>query len=67
MPYNVKVKETRKKLGMSQIELCRKSGVSRPTLSNIERGKINNITIKTLRKIAKALSCRVSDIFTCDV
>ena len=67
MPYNIKVKETREKLGMSQIELCRKSGVSRPTLSNIERGKINNITIKTLRKIAKALSCRVSDIFSCDV
>lgn len=67
MPYNVRVKETRKKMGMSQIELCRKAGVSRQTLSSIEVGKINNVTVKTLQKIAKALSCRVSDIFSCDV
>lgn len=67
MTYNIKVKEIRKKSGMSQIELCRKAGVSRQTLSSIEVGKINNVTIKTLQKIAKALSCRVSDIFTCDV
>lgn len=67
MTYNVKIKEIRKKLGMSQIELCKRAGVSRQTLSSIEGGKLTDVRVKTLWKIAKALSCRVSDIFTCDV
>ena len=67
MTYNVKIKETRKKMGMSQIELCRKAGVARQTLSSLEGGKLTDVKVKTLCKIAKALSCRVSDIFTCDV
>lgn len=67
MTYNVKIKETRQKLGMSQIELCKKAGVSRQTMSSLERGKLKNVRVKTLCKIAKALSCRVSDIFSCDV
>lgn len=62
-----KVKERREELGMSQTELCQKAGVSRQTLSGIEAGKVANVTVKTLQKLAKALSCRVSDIFACDV
>ena len=62
-----KVKERRKEIGMSQIELCKRAGVSRQTLSGIEAGKEVNVTVQTLQKIAKALSCRVSDIFACDV
>ena len=67
MTYNVKIKETRQKMGMSQIELCKKAGVSRQTMSSLEGGKLKDVKVKTLCKIAKALSCRVSDIFSCDV
>jgi len=62
-----KVKERRKEMGMSQTELCQKAGISRQTLSIIEAGKEANVTVQTLQKLAKALSCRVSDIFACDV
>lgn len=61
-----RILEMRKKKGITQEELARKSGVSRAILSGLESGKITTTTTKTLVRIAQALDCTVSDIFFTD-
>ena len=48
---------------MTQAELAKRSGVSRPTISMIETQSLDNIESKTMLKIAIALGKDVSDIF----
>ncbi len=62
-----KILEMRKKLGMTQEELSKVSGISRQTLSDLENVEATNTTTQTLIKIASALNCKVSDIFCPDV
>lgn len=60
----------RKKCGLSQRELCEKSGVNLRTLQQYEmRAKdINKASVSTLMSLASVLSCRVDDLteFTID-
>lgn len=58
-----KLKEMREKKRLSQEELAIKSGVSRSYISQLENGQIVNTTTDTLRKLAQALNCKISDIF----
>lgn len=58
-----KIKERREEEGLSQSELAKKSNVSRTIISGLESGTINVTTTETLLKIAKALNCKVKDIF----
>lgn len=58
-----KIAEKRKEIGMTQIDLAEKSGVSRAIISGLESGKIQVTTTATLLKIATALGCSVSEIF----
>ena len=60
------LKETREKAEMSQEELARESEVSRTIISELENGKTEVTTNKTLEKIAKALNKKVPDIFFID-
>lgn len=62
-----RIKEIRQKQGMSQQELSEKSGVSRAIISNLESGKTEQTTVRTLLKIAKALKSTVDEIFFEDV
>ena len=57
-----KIKEYRKKLGVSQQQLAEKAGVSRTIISGLESGRIQNTTADTIQKIAKALGIAVSKI-----
>lgn len=52
------LRETRKKLGLSQEELSTKSGIPRPTISKIESGD-RNVGIETLMSLAKAMGKQV--------
>ena len=61
MPF--KIKEYRLKMNLSQLELSKKANISRQILSDLESGKEVNTTTSTLKKIADALKCKVSDIF----
>lgn len=61
MPF--KVKEFRQKANITQKELCRRAGVSRQTLSDLESGREVVTTTSTLKKLAEVLNCKVSDIF----
>ena len=60
MPY--KIKELRKKLNLTQAELCEKANVSRQTIIDLENGNGANTTIATLQKLANALKCKVENL-----
>ena len=51
--------------GLKQSALAELAGVSRPAISDIERGK-HLPSVKTARKLAKALKVKVEDIFEAD-
>lgn len=51
----VSLKETRKKLGLTQEELAEKANVPRTTITKVESGKYNP-TLNTLMNIATALN-----------
>ena len=61
MPF--KIKEFREKQNMTQKELCKKANISRQTLSDLESGREVVTTTATLKKIAGALNCNITDIF----
>ena len=61
MPF--KIKEYREKRNLTQMELCKKANISRQTLSDLESGREVNTTAATLRRLAEALDCKISDIF----
>jgi transcriptional regulator with XRE-family HTH domain len=50
-----KIAELRRRLGLTQAALARRSGVSQPMIAQIESGKLNNLTLKTLARTARAL------------
>ena len=61
-----RIKEVREKLGMTQEELEKKSGVSRVTISGLENGTTRNTTTGTLLKLATALDTTIDRIFYVD-
>ena len=62
MPLLNKLKEYRAQKGINQQELGKLVGVSRQTISLIERGDYNP-SITLCRKLAKLLDVSVEDIF----
>ncbi len=58
-----RIKELREKKNMTQVELCKKANVSRQTLVDLESGKEISTTTATLKRLADALDCKISDIF----
>ena len=58
---NLAIPRIRKEKGISQDELAKRSGVSRPTISNLENNPDAITTTDTLQKIAVALDVKVSD------
>lgn len=48
----------REKLGLSQLELARRSGVGQATVSRFENG-LGGVTLGTLARLAAALDCEV--------
>ena len=62
MQYKIKMMREKKK--MTQEALSEKAGVSRAIISRLESGEEVVTTKETLLKIANALGCRVSEIFS---
>lgn len=58
------IRDLRIKAKLSQEELAEKSGLSRTTISNIESGKTESMSTKTIAAIAEALDVPVSVFFT---
>ena len=63
MPLYNRLKEHRARLGVNQQELGRLAGVSRQTISQIERGDYSPSVTLAL-KLATICAVRVVDIFT---
>ena len=59
--FGNKVRELRKKLGISQEELANRSGLHRTYIGMIERSE-KNITIKNIEKIAHALEIEIWEL-----
>lgn len=58
-----KIKELREKRNLSQAELARISGVSRPTIVRLENSEEVTINSKTLEKLANALNVSIRSLF----
>ena len=63
MPLNNRLKEYRAKINVNQTEIGKLVGVSRQTISQIERGDYSPSVTLAL-KIAKVLDAKVEDIFS---
>ncbi len=53
------IQDLRKRKGLTQEELALKSGVSYTSLIKIERGSVQNPTVKTIKKLADSLEISV--------
>ena len=63
MPLENHLKEYRARLGINQSDLGKKAGVSRQTISLIERGDYSPSVTLAL-KLAKIFQVKVEDIFS---
>ena len=50
-----KIAALRKRRGLTQAELAERTGVSQPMIAQIESGKLNNLTLRTLARTVRAL------------
>ena len=60
---NNNLAEVRKDKGLTQEKLAEKSGISRVTIANIERGAVPDLKISTMLSLADALNATVEEIF----
>ena len=56
------IQKIRNERKLTQEELAIKADISYTSLAKIERGKVENPTIKTIHKLAKALDVSVDEI-----
>jgi len=56
------IKKYRNKLGLTQDDLVRKSGVKHTTLTKIESNVVIKPSVQTVAKIAKALGVPMEDL-----
>ena len=54
-PLTLRLKALRKRAGLSQAELARRSGVAQPTISRIEAGLRRDVGLDVIDKLARAL------------
>jgi transcriptional regulator with XRE-family HTH domain len=60
MSVGENIKRLREAAGLSQTGLARRAGIDQGGLSKIEKGR--NLTLETLRDLARALGCSVVDL-----
>lgn len=60
--FGQRVREIRKKQGLSQEKLAEKAGVHRTYIGMIERAE-KNITLSNIQKISRALKINIRDFF----
>ena len=63
MSMGIKIKELRKKAGLTLQDLADRAGLYKSNISDIENEKRFKPNIKTLEKLARALECEIGDFF----
>ena len=53
----------RRDAGLSMMKLSEISGVSYPTIVKIEAGRIGEVTVRTIVRLADALKCKPEELF----
>lgn len=56
------IQEKLKQKGWSQNQLSHKSGVAQAQISRLVNGQSSNVTVTSLRNLAKAFGCAVVDL-----
>ncbi|ADE16987.1 helix-turn-helix domain protein (plasmid) [Nitrosococcus halophilus Nc 4] len=56
------IKMLRIAAGLTQVQLAKEARIDQSGLSKIEREENENVTLPTLRRIARALDCSVVDL-----
>lgn len=63
MDLGLKIKIKRLEEGKTQVQLREEAHVGINVITAIERGQIDNLTVKTLKKLATALNTTVAELF----
>jgi DNA adenine methylase len=58
--FGNRIKELRKEMFLSQLELAQRSGIDRSQICKIEQGKVN-VTLETMLKLSTAFNKKISD------
>lgn len=58
------IRDLRKQHNLTQEQLAEKAGLSRLTIINLETGKVDNVSGKTLKSLSDALGCTIDDLFS---
>ena len=56
------LRQAREQASLSQLEMARVLGVSRPTLTRIENAE-QNVTLRTIAQFCRRLGCGIGDLF----
>jgi transcriptional regulator with XRE-family HTH domain len=59
----VRLRELRAGRGLTQLRLAERSGISRPSIANVEAGR-QNVSLRQLCALAAALGVTVEDLFS---
>jgi DNA-binding Xre family transcriptional regulator len=62
MPLAMKLKRIRQAKGLTQVALAKKVKMPQPYLARLESGAETNPKLDALRRLAKALRCKVSEL-----
>ncbi|MCK4965767.1 helix-turn-helix domain-containing protein [bacterium] len=63
MSMGIKIKELRKKAGLTLQDLADRAGLYKSNISDIENEKRFKPNLRTIERLAEALNCEVGDFF----
>jgi transcriptional regulator with XRE-family HTH domain len=58
----VRIRDRRRELGLTQVALATRAGLSRPSIANVEAGR-QNVGLRQLLSLANALDVEVAALF----
>jgi len=61
-PVQLRIREERKRRGLTQTELAKRVGVRQATISDLERRSIRRLNMTLLERIARVLKVSATDL-----
>ena len=63
-PVQLRIREERKRRGLTQTELAKRVGVRQATISDLERRSLRRLNLGLLERIARVLKVSATDLIT---